>query len=409
MVKTQNKSIKTRTMMYVQQLQHLPTKTMDNLIDCLDNKLKPEKYALILQDKDVNDKGQPVEPHIHAMLKFKNARSVNNIAKLLGDQPQSLKIWNDNFDNGLSYLIHATKKAAAKYQYPAKDVIANFDYVAEMERIQKAVSKFDQTTSSMQIKHLLDLLYIGKISKSEVEKKLTGSQYGKYRCQIENVWAKYLQNNAAEWREKMVTEGKNVNVIWIFGQAGTGKTSLAKEYAKKSNNRFFISGSSRDIFQNYSGEPTLIIDEFRPDVIPYQDLLRITDPFGLQVMAPSRYNDKALACDLIIITSPYSPLEFYRETFGFNYSIDTYRKKSQTDTFEQLNRRITLTLEMNEYWINAVNFDEATYSYKNIPNASRKNDFVINNQSAASTTDKIDLFNSMFELNKRKDDTNEKE
>ena len=46
-------------------------------------------------------------------------------------------------------------------------------------------------------------------------------------------------------------------------------------------------------------------------------LLRILDPHGIdsQVMAPCRYNDKPLACDLIIITTPYMPSEFYGVQF----------------------------------------------------------------------------------------------
>lgn len=68
----------------------------------------------------------------------------------------------------------------------------------------------------------------------------------------------------------MAEEGKRVQVIWIYGPAGTGRTWLAKEYAAKANQPFYISGSSRDIFQTYAGEHTLIMDEFRPYTIQYE-------------------------------------------------------------------------------------------------------------------------------------------
>ena len=32
-------------------------------------------------------------------------------------------------------------------------------------------------------------------------------------------------------------------------------------------------------------------------------------------MAPARYSDKSLACDLIIITTPFNPVDFYDEIF----------------------------------------------------------------------------------------------
>lgn len=82
---------------------------------------------------------------------------------------------------------------------------------------------------------LLDMLYIGAVTKHEVERQSTGSLYARYRCQIEDIWAKRLQNLAAEWREEMVTQGKKIQVIWIFGPAGTGKTRLAKQQADKAN------------------------------------------------------------------------------------------------------------------------------------------------------------------------------
>lgn len=63
--------------------------------------------------------------------------------------------------------------------------------------------------------------------------------------------------------------GAEVQVIWLTGPAGTGKTSLAKEYAKKKGQPYFIAGSSRDIFQGYAGEHTLILDELRPKTITY--------------------------------------------------------------------------------------------------------------------------------------------
>lgn len=67
------------------------------------------------------------------------------------------------------------------------------------------------------------------------------------------------------------------------------------------------------------------------------------DPFGLteEVMAPSRYVDKALACDLVIITTPYSPLDFHDAIFDKGAS-------TTQDTLRQLHRRISLLLHMEQ-------------------------------------------------------------
>lgn len=165
----------------------------------------------------------------------------------------------------------------------------------------------------------------------------------------------------------MIDQGKQVTVIWIYGAAGTGKTSLARHYAAQSGQPYYMSGSSRDIFQSYTGEHTIILDELRPKTIEYQDLLRILDPFSIHggVMAPSRYADKVLAADTIIITTPFSPLEFYQLQFPDICN--------QTDSFAQLARRISLTIQMHQTSIDLMDYDEHTGAYR--PVNSRPNPY----------------------------------
>lgn len=374
-------------MMYTQQIEHLPTKTVDNLLEHIKN-LKPKKYALILHDKDTNENGSHVADHVHVMLSFDNARSLRSISKELEDNQQSIEMWKGKAENGYSYLIHATKDSITKYQYPSSEVKANFNYQEEMLRITREVENSRNITNGSL---LLDALYKGEITKIELEKNLKGSQYGRMKRQIEDVWAKRLQFMAMEWREEMKKSGKQIEVIWISGKSATGKTSLAKEYAEKLNRPYFITGSSKDIFQNYCGEHTIIIDEFRKGTIPYSDLLRILDPFGSQVMAPSRYNDKSLACDLFIITSPYNPVMFYQQLLK-SFSVNSI------DSLEQLLRRITLTIEMDEQLIRAVEYDSDTCTYKEIENTAKKNSYSkLNRTSVPVNSSPKNLFDSMFD------------
>ena len=386
------KPLRVKNMMYEQQLRHLPTQpqTLDAVIDCIEKKLSPKKYAAILHNRDINDKGQRVEEHIHVMLCFKNARSIDNIAKLLGEKSEHIQAWHKKAENGFSYLIHATDKARVKYQYDISEVKANFDYPAMMQKISGEVKKADTFGDARAIKTMLDLLYVGEISKKEVEGYLTGAQYAKARRQIEDVWMKYLQNCAEQWRKEMAASGKPVKVIWIFGRAGTGKTRFAKEYARKTGQPFYMAGSSRDIFQTYTGEHTLLLDELRPRTIEYHDLLRILDPFGMdeQVMSPSRYADKPLVCDLIIVTCPYNPLSFYYEVFG--------GRDNPIDSFEQLNRRITLIVHMTETEISTMKYDNRHNALVTDSASIRQNPYSAIN-CPTPTVSAEDLYNSMFD------------
>lgn len=400
---SEDKSIRCKNMMYTQQIGHLPPGIVSasDLANRIADVLEPKEYAVILHDQDMSEDGTPAEAHLHAMLCFKNARHISAVAKMLGDKEQYIQKWDGEANNGHAYLIHATSKArkAGKHQYDTNDVVANFDFT---ERMKRVIAEIEQATAGHQnegtIKTLLDLLYVGGTTKAEIEKQLTGSQYAKYHRQIEDVDAKRLVREAEKWREEMRAKNAQIQVIWIYGPSGCGKTSLAKEYAEKRGQPYFISGSTRDVFQGYSGEHTMILDELRPGVITYADLLRITDPHGIdnQVMAPCRYNDKALACDLIIITTPYMPVEFYNALFPAKIM-----NHNHIDSLDQLVRRISVTIEMTGKKIQAMRFGLFPHNpmegyYWPIPGTERPNPYSCLARPTPPNQEEA-IYNSMFD------------
>ena len=405
-----NKAIRCKNMMYVQQVKHLPAKIADKdkLVAVIENELKPQRYAIILHDRDVNKDGTPEAPGYHVMLCFSNARSIGATAKHLGDQPQYITKWDGDTNNGFSYLLHRTKEARkkGKHQYDPSEVTANFDFPALMQQIENKVNLKQykaQDGVNFSIDELLNALYVGIMSKDEVEKRMTGAQYGRYRRQVEDVWAKRLRNLADEWRKEMIAQDKQLTVIWLYGEAGAGKTHMARALAEKAHQPYFMAGSSRDIFQSYSGEHTIILDEMRPKVMAYQDLLRILDPFSIRtgVNAPARYTDKALAADLIIVTSPYSPYKFWLEQFStlVKYNFDV-RKASLAeegeDDFDQLDRRIGVTIQLEQDFIYQMKSNENEVWHYEIVSLRTPNPYSGQN-NPTSAPDSSELFISLFE------------
>ena len=389
-----DKPIKAKNMMFVQQLRHMfpsiadPQEKLKKLEEIVRKKLRPERFALTVHSQDVTAEGDPVEPHVHLMMSFKNARSLSSVAKQLGSKSQYIEQWSGNANNGYAYLIHRTKSSKSRYQYDPADVIANFDYIGLVEQqIPQEIARARKGKTDT-IKDKLDLLYAGGITKRELESQLSGSELARYSRQIDTVWGKRLQRQAAEWRKKMKAEGEQVETIWLYGPAGTGKSRLAKSYAEKRGQPYYVAGSSKDTFQNYEGQHTLILDELRPRTMNYEDLLRLMDPFGLteEVMAPSRYVDKALACDLVIITTPYSPIEFHAKIFGKSAA-------TTKDTLSQLHRRISLLLRIEQSSIYMVQIDDDKYS--NV-GAAKVNPYFRPN-APATTNRSLDLFNAMFQ------------
>lgn len=329
--------------MYVQNLENLPFTNLNECLEYIKKELNPIKYAGILHNKDKNEDGSLKMPHIHVMLQFENARSIENIAKILKDKPQYIQKWNGDSTNGYSYLIHATTESQNQHQYEMDEVSANFDYIHLIVKTKKRI-KFNLTgRDELVIKGLLDKLYLGEITKEDVEKQLSGSQYAKAKNRIESVYQKHIEIVADEWRNYMRKNNLTIEVIWIYGTAGVGKTRLAKDYASKYGENYFITGSSRDPFQHYEGQNIIILDELRPSIFQYSDLLKMFDPFNDEVMGASRYFDKPLTANVFIITSPYKPKDFYSKIIEENKKFDV-----GTDTFKQLARRIDLVLHLDK-------------------------------------------------------------
>jgi len=94
-------------------------------------------------------------------------------------------------------------------------------------------------------------------------------------------------------------------VVWLWGESGTGKTKLAQESCTDP----WWSGKNLKWWQGYDGHEDVILDDFRGDFCTFHELLRILDryPYTVEVKGGSRQ----LLAKRIIITCPYPPDRVY--------------------------------------------------------------------------------------------------
>ena len=386
--------VKARNVMFVQQIDYFKTSNIQSIIKELTDVLKPILFAGILHDKDIGSDGTAVAPHIHLILQFESARSLNNLAKLTSQPIQCFEQWRGSINNAYSYLVHHTSSDQDKYQYSPKEVIANFDYLLLLDTIERNVTKRYEINDTMIIDNLLDLLYTGNITKSEIEQRLTGSQYAKARQKIETVYLKRLETQAELWRQEMIDKNEIVTIIWLFGKAGTGKTRLARQYAEQYDLNYFITGSIRDPFQQYNLEHVIILDELRPHQFDYSDLLKMFDPYNVKAMASSRYFDKPLLANVYIITSPYSPYNFFLE-------LTKKKQTSHIDSWGQLMRRLTLVIEISKEYLQFYKYSPLDQMFyidhgNKLPNPFK-------NQTDREETIQDKSYQLFLELNKKKE------
>lgn len=350
--------VKARNYLYTQQLRHLP-QSISGLIKEVDA-LNPERYAYIVHDRDPRKDGNGVaEPHLHLGMWFENPRHLSAIAKALGDRPQQVNAFTGRYgaNNLVSYLVHATTGAgeAGKATYAPSEVTASpgFDYPGELARISAEVK---QSAAKHRVDDLLNKLYAGEITEKDLrERLLTGSEIARYDRQISVTVAARLRVLASRFNTQHA--GETRESLYLYGETEVGKSHLANVLAeKRSPGNFYVSGSSRGLFEGYgqgsTPEPIVIIEELTPGEISYADLKRLTSPIiGDPQFAPSRYRDRALAVSTYIFTSPYSPLDLYSEQVG-----------SAIDAFGQWNRRLTV-LRMTPDEIQLMVFDPEEEEY----------------------------------------------
>lgn len=308
------------------------------------------KWAIVKHDKDKNEQGETVLPHYHVVLIFKRRVSLEMIAKKLKDRPQQFEIMTkrgksakSSANNALAYLVHRTTNSRDKYQYDVNAVVANFDYVAFIKRQE----------AQMKPQDILDLLGEGKITKQDSLTQmmdLGATTLSFYKKKIEDVHAARIEIEYQQWLKEMKEKKQKIKIIWCYGPGGTGKTRFAKEFCKRHDLNYFICSGSNSPFDGLNDlsatqQEVLIIDELRPGVIRYQDLLQLIDPMNYEKFAVARYRNPRVMAKVIFICTVYSPLEFYKSMPIINRKVDTVF---------QLNRRIGLTLRFSYQTIDEV-------------------------------------------------------
>jgi len=117
-------------------------------------------------------------------------------------------------------------------------------------------------------------------------------------------------DNAKAYRVKKGIQ-RDMRVLYINGDSGAGKTTLAKYLGLNLGYDVFISGSGSDPLDGYDNEECIILDDLRGDIFKKNELFKLLDN-NTNSTVKSRYYNKAITfCKLLIITSIKAPSELY--------------------------------------------------------------------------------------------------
>lgn len=268
--------------------------------------------------------------HFHIVIKFKTPMPFVPIKNKFPygyiESARSLKA-------SVQYLIHLNDQS--KVQYSWDDVHTNCLDMAPY-KIQ-SVSQQEIT-----IQTIIDAIKVGEIKEYNQFDKIPNEIWAKYRVRIEN--------SLTFERERIyMDKNRNINVIFMSGPTGVGKTTFAKQYCETIHKHPCVSSSSNDPLQDYRGEEVLILDDLRDNAFKFSDLLKLLDNHTKST-GRSRYHNKAFIGDTIIITSSKPITDWY-----FN---------AMPEDRHQLYRRVRCWYKFTLEKIEAFEYNERTCRYE---------------------------------------------
>lgn len=337
--------------MYTQQLKYLNL-SIEQLKDNLENDAYIQDFAMINHNKDLDENNQNVAEHLHVFIKLNQQKTIDYVADLVDDKAQYIEFFDKskksrNEQNGYLYLLHKTKSAEHKHQYSIDELIVK-DGSNIKEKINRWIEDYENNLKKYQSKRRKTVVqsilndYADRIiDEKELKDSLTNFELAKNKKLINDIKQVLIEFDYQTYLEQ--EKYKNKQVVWIFGKSGTGKSMmsqlLAKDYISDIND-IYVTSSNRDPFEDYQNQKVLIIEEFRNETnIGTNELLQLLDKTNGQVRAGSRYSNKKIMADLIIINTIYEPKYF------MNFDEPIYQLLRRIDKLVKLDNQKIETLE----------------------------------------------------------------
>lgn len=321
-----------KTCEIVQQLRFMSRDQVESGLD--HNAVKD--YAYILHDVDKNADGTDKLPHWHIMIRFKDSVPTSSICKWFDVQPERIGKIHGKFADALAYLTHSN--APDKEQYLEENVISNFDFVAE------AATSLARSASRKRKDELIELIQSGVIREYNYTDYISAAEYDRFKASIDNAFS-YR-------KDALMHQDRNMTCIYIYGESSCGKTTYGKMLASEKGYSCYVSSGSNDPLDGYRGEDCLILDDVRPENFNISDFLKLLDN-NTQSTVKSRYKNKLLECQLLIITTAKSMPVFFRELVGYN-----------TEQIKQFERRCELYVEMTENTMKTYLYQQKSGKYQ---------------------------------------------
>lgn len=311
------------------QLEYLAKEDIELGVSELSKEDNISEIAWAIHNRDILEDGTPKPIHAHIMIRTKKVTTSKHIASFFKHNNKKMsdiyvqKSKYGSYCKMVQYLTH--KNDIKKAQY---------DYEKEVFKIKGDIDVFyntdlDVITKIRQPYYAIDWTFQNKSYSQqfiEIDKMDFGNsqigQTNKIKCfnQLEKLYNAHIKGIQLRGVDR------DMNVMYITGASGTGKTTVAKFIANTFKYDICVSSSSNDPLQDYQGQKCLIVDDFRQSDWQLSDLLKLLDNHTSSTVK-SRYNNKYMNdCKLVILTSVFDITNCDYKNYNNENLIQLYRR-----------------------------------------------------------------------------------
>lgn len=288
------------------------------------------EVAFVFHDKDINEDGTSKGLHSHAVVTFKEAKTQTAAVKYFN----ASSVWNcqpcKDYAGSMQYLIHVAPSAieAMKTIYLPevvqgwyKDPYGTVKLIT-VRAFQERMAKKTSAKARKEQKKVRDTcvtsIMDGQCVSSDVRETYVNDTYNVGLSPVDYLSDKrIIQAASAEWLER-ITEFYQFHqcpktTIYIVGEGGTGKTTLATAFANSVADIHGIhevsskgESTTFDFAGTYKGQRVSVFNELSAS-FPVEQFLSVFDTLRA-VPVSSRHIDKLYFANYVLLTTSV-PLE----------------------------------------------------------------------------------------------------